>query len=102
MFHFARKRAPGARGEGDRRRPRPPITIGFEQLEGREMLSAGIALSIIPAETRPLSIMPRPYIGTMDPESRPIVMLPRRDRSDDPGPDGPAGLWPPGGRFRMT
>ncbi len=103
MFDFLRKQAPGANGGTNRQRyrTRPPITIGFEELEGRDMLSAGVALTIIPTETRPLIRMPRPYFGSIDPESRPVVTIPRRVEPEVSGPDRPARLWPLGGRFRM-
>jgi hypothetical protein len=82
MFDFARKRAAGS-GSGagaDRPRSRRPVIIGFEQLEGREMLSAGLSVTIIPDPARPLMNMPRPYIGSYNPEgsSTPRVsMTPR-------------------------
>jgi hypothetical protein len=102
MFDFARKRAAGSRSEtaADRPRSRQPVTIGFEQLEGREMLSAGLFLIIIPDQSRPMMTMPRPYIGSFNPESPAstmVAMTPRTDPSDDREPDHP---WPLSGRFR--
>lgn len=44
-----------------------PITIGFEQLEGREMLSAGISVTIAPSVGPPLPSMPRPIVGRLNP-----------------------------------
>jgi hypothetical protein len=83
------------------RRSRAPITIGFEQLEGREMLSTGVALTIIPTETRPLMSMPRPYVGSFRPDSPAMVSY--RPQSEEPEPESrPHRLWPLGGRFRWA
>ena len=75
--------------------------IGFEQLEGREMLSGGIALTIIPTSNRPPASMPRPQFGSFNPSS-PLVVIYRADREDrNEVITSPGGLWPMGGRFRM-
>jgi hypothetical protein len=101
MFHFLRKsRIVPRNGEG-RQLARGPITIGFEQLEVREMLSPGLALTIIPTDTRPLLSMPRPYVANFDPEAERAVtvsLTPRREPEEN---DRLAGLWPFGGRFRF-
>ena len=101
MFHFASKRAAGSKGEAESGRPsrRPPVTIGFEQLEGREMLSAGVCLTIIPDSPGPLMSMPRPYVGSFNPESPTASRAPRPDPLDDREP-APTRPWPLGGRFR--
>jgi hypothetical protein len=87
MFHFARKRAAGSRSEAGANRPRTRqlVVIGFEQLEGREMLSAGLSVTIIPDPARPLMNMPRPYIGSYNPEasSTPRVSMTPRAVEDD-------------------
>ena len=99
MFHFARKRAAGSKGEGgaDRPRSRQPVIIGFEQLEGREMLSAGLSMTIIPDPARPLMNMPRPCIGSYNPEAsaRPRVSMTPRAVDDERVP--PCSPW---GRLR--
>jgi hypothetical protein len=83
------------------RRSRAPITIGFEQLEGREMLSTGVALTIIPNETRPLSSMPRPYVGSFNPDTP--LRVSYRPQTDEPISERrPARLRPLGGRFRWA
>jgi hypothetical protein len=96
MFDFGRRKA-----KTDRRARRRPVTIGFEQLEVREVCSAGVALTIIPTEPRPLTAMPRPQVGSFDPQAeRPVmvVMTPRREpvKRGEPGPS-----WPLGRRFRF-
>ena len=84
------------------RRPRGPVTIGFEQLEGREMLSAGVCRSLIPADPRPLASMPRPIVAAFDPTAMtPPQARPRPD-VDEEGPGPQVGSWPLGGRFRFT
>src|SRR5438309_10418208 len=83
MFDFARRRDAGGKTSTGRRGPRPPITIGFEQLEGREMLSSGVALTIIPTESRPLMSMPRPHVGSFNPEASTVSIRPR-DEPDEP------------------
>jgi hypothetical protein len=100
MFHFARRRDAGGKASTGRRGPRSPITIGFEQLEGREMLSSGVVLTIIPTESRPLMSMPRPCIGSFNPEASTglTVSITPRDEPDEPRTFR---LWPLGGRFRM-
>jgi hypothetical protein len=69
MFDFLGRRKTDRRASTDRRRVGGPITIGFEQLEGREMLSSGLAVVIIPAGLPPLRSMPRPLIGSFNPEA---------------------------------
>lgn len=100
MFDFRKNRGRTDRqAPAEIRRVRPPVTIGFEQLEGREMLSTGVVRTIIPTESRPLLSMPRPYIGSINPEAP--VSIPIRIEPATPKPEAsPAGLWPPGGRFR--
>jgi hypothetical protein len=93
MFDFRKTRAVSRR--------RRPVTIGFEQLEVREMCSSGVSLTIIPTETRPLLSMPRPYLGSFDPQAeRPITVAlkPRREVEDRVSP---LGLWHLGVRFRF-
>ena len=65
------------------------------------MMSAGVALTIIPTDLRPLLSMPRPYVGTFNPESdRPItVSMASRPRPGGPKPSPRP--WSSGGRFRM-
>jgi hypothetical protein len=102
MFDFARKRAVGSRSEtaADRPRSRQPVTIGFEQLEGREMLSTGLFLTIIPDPSRPMMTMPRPYIGSLNPESSASTAVSMAPRVDPPEDREPARPWLLGGRFR--
>lgn len=69
MFDFLGRRKPDFRGSGERRKVRGPVTIGFEQLEGRELLSSGLSLTIIPSSQPPLASMPRPIVGSIDPEA---------------------------------
>jgi len=99
MFHFARKRAAGSRGEAgaDRLRSRRPVIIGFEQLEGREMLAAGLSVTIIPDPSRPLMDMPRPYIGSYNPETPTAPRVSMAPRAVD---DELIRSSPPWGRFR--
>jgi hypothetical protein len=100
MFDFLGRGKPGRRGKG-----RGPVTIGFEQLEGRELLSAGLSLTIIPSGQPPLASMPRPIVGSLDPESDgpriiPVAMPVRvKVRVEPTRRRGP--IWPLGGRFRM-
>ena len=99
MFEFLGRRESSRRTSCHRPRVRPPITIGFEQLEGREMLSAGMVRAIIPAPTAPLRSMPRPIVGRLDPEAEGEVV-------DPPKPRLASGFrwsrpWPIGGRFRL-
>jgi hypothetical protein len=94
MFHFWNQFS-NNRPDPTDRRPRGPITIGFEQLEEREMLSSGIVLSIIPTESRPLMSMPRPYIGSFNPESERAVTV-----RYSPEPVNSATTLPRPSRFR--
>jgi hypothetical protein len=82
------------------RQSRAPITIGFEQLEGREMLSTGVALTIIPTETRPLLSMPRPYVGTFNPEAKIAISVSTKPGTDSKARKANPNLWPTCGRFR--
>jgi hypothetical protein len=101
MFHFAKRRAAGSKSEAesDRPRSRQPITIGFEQLEGREMMSAGLCMIIIPDPSWPMMSLPRPYVGSFNPESPTVSMTPRADPAQDREP-APTRLWTMRGRFR--
>ena len=65
------------------------------------MLSSGVALTIIPTDTRPLTSMPRPYVGTFNPEASRAVMVAMTPRPKPDGTGWSRRLWPPGGRFRM-
>jgi len=99
MFHFARKRAAGSRSEAgaDRPRSRQPVIIGFEQLEGREMLATGLSVTIIPDPSRPLMDMPRPYVGSYNPEA---PTAPRASMTPRAVDDELIRSCPPWGRFR--
>jgi hypothetical protein len=101
MFDFLGRRKAVRRSPTDHRRG--PITIGFEQLEGREMLSSGVALSIIPSGPSPLRSMPRPIVGSFNPESPTAIPSPtiRKPLDDEEGPGPRFGSWPLGGRFRV-
>ena len=69
MFNFPGGRGRDHRVSTDRRLARGPVTIGFEQLETRETLSTGLALTIIPSRVPPLASMPRPIVGSVNPEA---------------------------------
>ena len=104
MFDFLGRRKADRRGSGDRRRGRAPVTIGFEQLEGREMLSAGLAVTIIPSGLPPLASMPRPVVGSINPEAGGEGSVPVRIKSairPDPARGRWTRPWPFGGRFRQ-
>jgi hypothetical protein len=101
MFRFSKKTGIVSRKVTEPRRVRGPVVIGFEQLEVRELLSPGVSLTIIPTETRPLLVMPRPYVTTFDPEAERAVtvsLIPRREPEEA---GGPSGLGPLGRRFRF-
>jgi hypothetical protein len=103
LFNVLGRRGVKRRDSADRRREKGPVTIGFEQLEGRDLLSSGIALTIIPSRLPPLASMPRPIVGSVNPEAegegaavRPfrVIMEPEPDRRWT----RPGSL---GGRFRL-
>jgi hypothetical protein len=85
MFDFLGRPRADRRASMGPRQGRP-ITIGFEQLEGREMLSVGIAVTIAPSCNPPLPSMPRPIVGRLDPtdtgEARPLAVRYRTANSD--------------------
>jgi len=68
------------------------------------LLSTGIALTIIPSQLPPLANMPRPIIGSINPEAAgedPVISPPRL-KVEWPEPDRRRSrLWPLGDRFRM-
>jgi hypothetical protein len=103
MFDFLGRRKVDRRPSADRRRGRAPVVIGFEQLEGREMLSSGMAVSLIPSGSPPLRSMPRPMVGSFDPESPTAIPAPtfRKPLDEEAGPGPRFGTWPLGGRFRF-
>jgi hypothetical protein len=103
MFDFLGRRKADRRTPADRRRGRGPVTIGFEQLEGRALLSSGIVLTVIPSGFPPLANMPRPIVGSIRPEADgegPFAGTIRL-KVEWPAPDRRRSrLWPLGERFR--
>jgi hypothetical protein len=103
MFDFLGRHKADRRASSDRRQVRGPVTIGFEQLEGREMLSAGLCLTIIPSRIPPLARMPRPVVGSIDPEADgegAIKSLAAQKVRPEPDRRWTR-PWPLGGRFRL-
>ena len=103
MFDFWKdRRSTGRTASSPHRRSRGPITIGFEQLEGRELLSVGVSVTIIPTDPRPLLSMPRPYVGSFRPEAEaPVVVSVKLRREPEDQKKRPGHRpWPLGGRFR--
>ena len=66
------------------------------------MMSLGMTLTIIPNETRPLPVMPRPQVATFDPEAERPITVSLTPRRFDPDDDIiPTPLWGLGLRFRL-
>ena len=65
------------------------------------MMAAGVVLTIIPTDLRPLLSMPRPYVGTFNPESSRAITVSMTPRSNPVTPEPAPRPWPLGGRFRM-
>jgi hypothetical protein len=102
MFDFlGRQKKTNRRATIAYHKGRGPVTIGFEQLEVREMLSSGLAVTIVPSGLPPLASMPRPIIGSFNPESggegrvEPTLKVRHEPDLRWMRP------WPLGGRFRF-